>query len=308
MRMNTLALAIGHVYQSADVYASFGVTNAIISSPEAVAEHEQNMLKMDVPVRDGDDTFKLEIPEEEPSEEQPAEEEPEEEPEETPKEEPEENPEEEPEEEPEALPDTLPEAPKDLEEARQAIEEYSDGFDALRAQAVAAGLDPTVASAAEAEYDTDGKLSEKTYEALAKVGYTKNFIDSYIRGQEAVAEAFVSKVVEYAGGQAKFQAVIKHMGTSSPESVEALYEAVERKDLKAIRSIINLGVASRTKVVGKAPARNITSKTAPVSQARQAPAAVQPFANNQEMVKAMNDPRYRSDDAYRRSVEARVMA
>lgn len=175
----------------------------------------------------------------------------------------------------------------------------------MRAQAITNGLTEAQAASMEAEYERDGKLSQASYEALAKVGYSKGFIDSYIRGQEAVAEQFVAKVVDYAGGQDKFQRIVSHMQTSSPESVEALHEAIERQDLKAIRSIINLGTQGITKKLGKAPARSVTSKAPATPQARKAP-SVEGYASSDAMVKDMSSAQYRNDPAFRAKVEARV--
>lgn len=289
---------------SENIYASFGVNNAVMSSSDPV-EHEQNMLALDVRARDGDTSIELNKPDEEEEQEVTTEEAQEEQPKEDQPEQEEPNKGEATEGDEEFEP--LGEPDEELKAASAAIDEYADGFSQMRSQAITNGLTEAQAASMEAEYERDGKLSQASYEALANVGYSKGFIDSYIRGQEAVAEQFVAKVVDYAGGQEKFQRIVAHMKSTSPDSVESLNEAIERQDLKAIRTIINLGTQGISKKLGKAPARSVTAKAPATPQARKAP-AVDGYASTAEMVKDMGSDKYRNDPAFRAKVEARVAA
>lgn len=289
-----------------DIYAEFGVNNAVMTSQD-IAEHEENMLKLDVNARDGDDSITLDQTEEQP---EAAQEEPEgnDEPQaDEPEEEPEGN--EEPEEQPESDEEIEPlaEIPDDLKAASDSLTEYADGFTALREQAIKNGLSAETIDGIEAEYEANEKLSEESYKALESAGYSRSFVDSYIRGQESIATQFVSKVVEYAGGTEKFNKIVAHMKASDPESVESLYEAMERQDLKSIRTMINLGIQSHGKKFGKAPART-TTKAAPAAPAKRQASAVTGYASRQEMVADMAKSEYRLDPAFRAKVEARVAA
>lgn len=288
MRLNMLALAIGHVYQSADVYASFGVNSAVMSSSDPV-EHEQNMLELNVATRDGDTSIDLvdaaDIPNEEGEEEES----------ESDLEEGEEGEEFKP----------LGEPDEELTKASQQLDDYASGFDEMRNQAIKAGLPEAVASRIEAEYEADGKLSDDSYEQLAKAGYSAGFVNSFLQGQEAVAEAYIAKIVGYAGGKEQFDRVVAHLKANSPNSMDALYDAMERQDLNTVRTVINLGMASQTKKFGKQPERTLNRRGA-VPAGRTAPAKVQGFESQNEMVKAMSDKRYGRDKAYTAEVEAKV--
>lgn len=295
MRLNMLALAIGHVYQSADVYASFGVNSAVMSSSDPV-EHEQNMLELDVATRDGDTSIDLVDPADLPGEEQ-------EEQEEEEGEEESESDLEEGEEGEEFTPLGEPDA--ELTKASQQLDEYASGFDEMRNQAIKAGLPEAVASRIEAEYEADGHLSDDSYEQLAKAGYSAGFVNSFLQGQEAVAEAYITKIVGYAGGKEQFDRVVAHLKANSPNSMDALYDAMERQDLNTVRTVINLGMASQTKKFGKQPERTLNRRGA-VPAGRTAPAKVQGFESQNEMVKAMSDKRYGRDKAYTAEVEAKV--
>lgn len=298
MRLNMLALAIGHVYQSADVYASFGVNSAVMSSSDPM-EHEQNMLELNVATRDGDASIDLvdpaDLSEEDQGEETDQGEEGDEDESESDQEEGSEGEEFKPLGEPDA----------ELTKASQQLDDYATGFEEMRNQAVKAGLPEAVASRIEAEYEADGHLSEDSYVQLAKAGYSAGFVNSFLQGQEAVAEAYITKIVGYAGGKEQFDRVVAHLKANSPSSMDALYEAMERNDLNTVRAVINLGMASQTKKFGKQPERTLNRRGA-APAGRSVPAKVQGFESQNEMVKAMSDKRYGRDKAYTAEVEAKV--
>lgn len=282
-----------------DIYAEFGINNAVMSSNN-ITEHEQSMLGMQVDVRDGDDSIvlgeatdaneneiELETGEEgnqelevgdEDGADQGAESD-------------------------DFTPLGEPDA--DLLQASAEIDEYADGFSQMRAQAIKAGLPQDIADRVEREYEEDNQLSEASLDALAKVGYSRGFVKSFIQGQEALAQTYVAKIQAYAGGPEKFSAIMAHMNANSPDASAALEDAIGRQDLAAIKTLINLGMASRTKKFGKAPERSVT-KRAPASPQRQAPKGPQGFESQRDMVAAMRDPRYASDSKYRSEVEQRV--
>lgn len=285
----------------ADVYASFGVNSAVMTTTN-ITEHEQNMLALPVSVRDGDDSIELVEPTEgneelvvETGEEN--------------SDELELGGEEEGSEEGADSDDFTPlgDPDADLLEASQAVDEYADGFAQMRAQAIKAGLPVEVAEQIEVEYEQDNKLSEASLKALESVGYSRGFIKSFISGQEALAATYVAQIQAYAGGPEKFKAVMAHMNANSPDAAEALSDAINNQDLKAVKTLINLGMASRTKKFGKTPERSIT-KRAPASGPKGVTTeAPQGFSSQREMVKAMIDNRYSTDPQYRAEVEAKVL-
>ncbi|NVZ18533.1 hypothetical protein HX794_02635 [Pseudomonas costantinii] len=295
--------SLRHVLQSADVYASFGVNSAVMSSSDP-AEHAQNMLALDVATRDGDTSIELVEPPEDPEEES--------------------NEDEGGDEESGGDSDgdeqegdagdqsegdftPLGDPDAELTEASQQLEDYSTGFDEMRAQAIKAGLPADVAARIEDEYEADGKLSDDSYAQLAKAGYSAGFVNSFMKGQEAVAEAYVSKIVAYAGGKEKFDRVVAHLKANSPKSMDSLYDAIERRDLNTVQTVINLGMASQTKKFGKQPERTLNRRNA--APAGRTPAQqVEGFASQTEMVKAMGDSRYGRDAKYTQEVRNKVLA
>ena len=287
---------------SQSVYAEFGVSsNAITGSVEDLNEHQQSMLEKDVAVRDGDDaiTFKqLEAEQEEATEEDENVEETEEE------------------EEVEETEDSegqdqefieLGDTPKELTESVSALDENEAAFDDMVSAAVEAGkVTADDITAIKAEYASKGELSEASYAKLAEAGYTKRFVDSFVRGQEALAEQYAAGVVRYAGGAEQFNRILSHLEANDKSTKEALESAIIRKDLVTAKAILNLAGRNLGKARGVQPQRTLTTQGKPAVAAPKV--ETEGFSSKADMVKAMSDPRYLRDAKYTMEVRAKVAA
>jgi len=194
-------------------------------------------------------------------------------------------------------------------DAAQSLQDAQKGQDELFAQAVEKGLEQEQIDSMQEYYLDHGRLSKAHYAALESVGYTKAFIDSYIQGQDAVATRFANAVMDYVGGEENYHKVTAFMAEKQPHTVDAFNAAIERGDTATMRALLDatksaMGKTPAAKPQSKAPKRNVTAsaKSRPVK----ATPAVTGFANRAEMVKAMSDPRYGTDAAYRREVELKV--
>lgn len=308
---------------NADVYASFGVNSAVLtgSTPE---EHQENMLALDVAARDGDDAIELNTDNDDPygSDVDPfgeqdegrmqvrisADGSDETEGDEPDGEEQQDDPENQSEEvttegeDEEFKP--IGETPADINEASQQLEEHEAGFNDMVATAIERGLSQDAVTRIQQEYQNEDSLSEESYRELAEAGYSKAFVDAYIRGQEALVNQYVEKVMDFVGGRERFQQVYGHMKTNNPEGAEALIKAFESRDVATMKTILNLAGQSRDKTFGKKAERSIAKRATPAKPvARKA----EGFESQAEMIKAMSDPRYRTDSKYRREVEQKVI-
>lgn len=307
---------------NADVYASFGVNSAVLtgSTPE---EHQENMLALDVAARDGDDAIELNTNSDDPygsdvdpfgepeegrmqvrisadgSDEQDGEEEEEQHGDEESQSEEVTGDDGEPE---EFKP--IGETPADINEASQQLEEHEAGFNDMVATAIERGLSQDAVTRIQQEYQNEDSLSDESYRELAEAGYSKAFVDAYIRGQEALVNQYVEKVMDFVGGRERFQQVYTHMQTNNPEGAEALIKAFESRDVATMKTILNLAGQSRDKTFGKKAERSIAKRATP---AKPAPRKAVGFESQAEMIKAMSDPRYRTDSKYRREVEQKVI-
>lgn len=307
---------------NADVYASFGVTNAVVGSATQ-EEHEQNMLALNVDTRDGDDRIDLTNNDDPYGQDRdPFAEEGEDdgrtqvrvnadgssedtqgEPEVEITNEGQELSEEGTEGSEEIAP--VGDIPDGLSQSADQIGAHEAGFNEMVEQATERGLTPEAVAQIRAEYEADG-ISDASYEALAAAGYSKGFVDSYIKGQEALVEQYVNQVMDYAGGRDKFQAVQKHLEVSNSDANESLLKALEQRDLPTVKAILNLASQSYNGKFGKKAARTVIAQA---TQAKpQSPMRAEGFASRDEMVKAMSDPRYKTDSAFRTNVEQRVWA
>ena len=299
---------------NADVYASFGVNSAVMSGG-SVEEHEQNMLALDVAARDGDDAIELASDEEETERDlydnsDPFGQEDDEgriqvrigdgsDPTDV-------DTGEEGVEGAEGSEEFTPlgDTPEELVAASEQLGEHEEGFQEMINIAAERGMSVDTIEAIQREYEENEELSDESYAKLAEIGYTKAFIDSYIRGQEALVEQYVNNVIEYAGGRERFDALYNHLETHNPEAAQSLDNALTNRDLATVKAIINLAGESRAKAFGRKPTRSVTSRAIPAK-----PQAIkrEGFADRSEMIKAMSDPRYRTDANYRRQVEQKVI-
>lgn len=280
-----------------DIYAEFGVNNAVISS-DNIEEHEQAMLAKPIEVRDGDDRIEavesdestVDETEGEAQEVELSESDESDESDET---------------EGEAAPfQPVGEPSEELVQSSARIAEHEGAFTDMVDTAIERGLSAESVARIQQEYAEDG-LTEKSYQELAAAGYSKNFVDSYLRGQEALVEQYVAGVIAFAGGQQNFDALYTHLQTNSPDSAEALVAAMENRDLKTVKAIINLAAGSRSKTFGKPAARSVTKRGIPATAVA---VKSEGFTSSAQMIKAMSDPRYATDAEYRRSVEQKVAA
>ena len=158
--------------------------------------------------------------------------------------------------------------------------------------------------AIEAEYAETGKLSDKSYEALAEAGFPKLFVDSYLRGQEAVSNSYVQSVISMSGGNEAFKQLCEHLAVEG--TLDAFQEAVENRNSGAIRAFMKMAESGLRSKYGKPAQRSVSQNAMPASKPAVSANQIQPFTSRAEMVAAMNDPRYQRDAAYNRMVVARL--
>lgn len=288
---------------NADVYASFGVNSAVVGG-STPTDHEQAMLELDVAARDGDDAIELAQSDDPYGNPDPFGEQDEDrteiristdgEPEETV----------EVDEGDEGDEEFVPvgDVPVELNEASDQLEQHEAGFQEMVNQAAERGLSEEAIVRIQGEYEEDG-LSEKSYAELAAAGYSKSFVDSYIKGQEALVDQYVKSVMQFAGGESQFQAVYAHLEANNPEAAESMVNALENRDLATVKAILNLAGASRTKSFGKPAARSVAKSAIPAAPVR---AKQVGFESQAEMISAMSDSRYRTDTKFRAEVERKM--
>jgi hypothetical protein len=150
------------------------------------------------------------------------------------------------------------------------------------------------------EYDSAGELSEKSYADLEKAGFSKAVVDTYIAGAKALQVQSENEVLKNAGIKDRQEyGVMMEWAKSnlSTEQKDSFNAAVNSGDKEKASLAIEAMKARFDRAYGREP--NLVhggDKGSPES-----------FGSTAEMVKAMSDSRYATDEAYRQQVARKLM-
>lgn len=148
---------------------------------------------------------------------------------------------------------------------------------------------------ANAEFAKDGKLSDDTYAAYEKLGVTRDQINGYIEGEQAKAQLRQIEAFNAVGGEEQYKAMIGWARTAlTPAEIEAYDRDVLTSKDAAVRTNAIKGLAARY------AAEN--GKDGQLLGGTNHGAVGDHFKSKAEMVKAMSDPQYKKDAAYREQV------
>ena len=146
----------------------------------------------------------------------------------------------------------------------------------------------------EAEYRDSGELSPESYEAAAKAGYSKEVVDKYIEGQQAVVEQQVNEIVSTVGGREGYEDLIGWAADNLSEGeIDAFNRTIESNDVDSIKLAVNGLQARRNSNAPADPVRQIEGGQAPMADK---------FDSWAQVKDAMADPRYSTDPAYNNAV------
>ncbi len=192
------------------------------------------------------------------------------------------------------------EAPKPEDQQQQQQAEVSPEEKALSEALGKAGIDFT---AVRDEYSAgNGEIKPETRSKLERA-FGKDVVDNYFAGlkaQEAAASANYASTVQAAAGSPEAYGQMTQWAADnlSPQEIARFNEAVNSLDAtKATLAVENLK-AKFEATGGKAPSLVNPSATSAVD--------AQGYPSLAHMTRDMNDPKYRTDAAYRREVEAKV--
>lgn len=179
-----------------------------------------------------------------------------------------------------------------------------DPSDAAQKVADAAGVDLTPY---QSEYDQTGDVTEESREAIAKglesvLGENaRQIVDQFIEGQKVVHQNDRDLYYQEAGGSKEHLDSLLAWGTENLPDDE--YAAVERQLQSRDRHSVMFAIRSlRTQY--EATNGRVPNNIRPA--ANSIPAGTAPFKSAAELTTAMKDPRYKSDEAYRNAVKARL--
>ena len=149
------------------------------------------------------------------------------------------------------------------------------------------------------EYNESGQLNDKSYEALAKAGIPKDYVDAFIKGQEAIATQTANTLKQEVGGDEAYKNMMTWASENLNEAeINAYNRTVNGKDIEATKLAIAGLNAKYKNAEGIEPslARGDRPSTSNATG----------YRSWAEVTAAMSDPRYSKDVAYQADVQAKL--
>lgn len=205
----------------------------------------------------------------------------------------------------EGRPEWLPEkfqSPEDLARAYTELEKKLGGQrkeDPPKQQQETEGA-PTLDLPSLLKLGDDGKLTEESYAAFEKAGLGRDVADAVLASQQAAGSEYSQRVFESAGGQEAYQQMISWAKANMSEAEQSAFDrAVTSGDADLARMAVRGLRSAYVEANGEPP-----KLVQPKDQRR--PTGIEPFRSDDEVVRAMSDPRYKTDEAYRQKVAQRL--
>ncbi len=148
------------------------------------------------------------------------------------------------------------------------------------------------------EYNETGQLSEDAYLALEEAGINSTMVDTWIQGQEAVADQTINQIYEMAGGEQPYNQMLDWAGDNlQPWEMDAFNTQIENLDANSMFAVQGL-LARMQNQEGSPPRQLMLGEPSNYSAPR--------YDSLAQLTNAMSDPKYTSDPAYRREVTNRL--
>lgn len=223
-----------------------------------------------------------------------------------------ENPESDTDERPEWLPEKF-KTPEDMAKSYAALEKKMSGGteseavaadetpaeiptnDDAKEAATNAGLD---FDALQTEYGSNGQLSDETYEAINKSGIPRDVVDSYIAGQEALATRVRTDMFSSVGGEETYGEMMSWASNSLDKAEVNAYNAVMgTSDPNQIQLAVR-GLHAKYQAENGSNPSLISGETTANAGTK--------FESVAQVTEAMRNPKYKTDPAFRKQVEAKL--
>ena len=150
------------------------------------------------------------------------------------------------------------------------------------------------------EFEQTGDLSETSRQALAERGLPREMIDRYVEGMQAQTHLELMNVYDTVGGEDNYAAMVDWAAQNlDPQEQESFNHIVTTGDQNAMMFAVN-SLRARWEASGQMPQPQLLQGDSGFE------GAYERFESLAQVTAAMKDPRYKTDSAYRRSVELRL--
>tara|TARA_Y100000004_G_scaffold161046_1_gene188888 strand:- start:718 stop:1479 length:762 start_codon:yes stop_codon:yes gene_type:complete len=157
--------------------------------------------------------------------------------------------------------------------------------------------------AASTEFAENGELTDMTYDALAKAGLSREIVDSYIEGQQALQSSAETDLLDVVGGQESYSKISEWASEALTETqLDAYNKALEGTDAQAKLALDWLK--------GKYDEANGVNPN--LIQGNTQGSSTKPFESRAQVLAAMSErdergkKKYEVDPSYRATVERRL--
>jgi hypothetical protein len=150
------------------------------------------------------------------------------------------------------------------------------------------------------EYSEKGQLSDQSFSKLNEMGYPREVVEAYIEGQKAIAEKSTSGLLNDIGGQDNFVAMRDWAAANVPENELNVYNSMLEGSSEQAAMAVK-GMYARYQA-----AQGGSYKQPRLLSGSQTQGSTAPFRSTAELTRAMSDPKYKADPAYRKEVEQRL--
>mgnify|MGYP003133234506 CR=1 FL=1 len=147
------------------------------------------------------------------------------------------------------------------------------------------------------EYNETGQLSEDAYKALEEAGIEPQMVDTWIQGQEAIADQQIDAIYNMVGGEDAYNGMLEWAGNNlQPWEMDAFNNQIENLDANSMFAV--QGLMARMQNEEGSPPRLFQGEPSQYSAPK--------YDSLAQLTSAMSDPRYTSDPAFRREVTERL--
>ena len=143
------------------------------------------------------------------------------------------------------------------------------------------------------EYNETGELSQDAYDALAEAGISSDIVDTWLAGQEAIADQNISEIYNMVGGENNYNSMLDWANNNLQQwEIDAFNNSIENLDPNAMFAV--QGLMARMQNAEGIPPKLMTGEAVPSTAPR--------FESLAQVTEAMKNPKYASDPAYRAQV------
>lgn len=181
-------------------------------------------------------------------------------------------------------------------QGEQQGEQQQEANEAAEKAVESAGLNMDALSA---EYAEKGELAPESYEALEKVGISKEMVDQYISGIEAQQELATQQMLAPIGGQGAYTEMVAWAADNLSDSeIDDYNKAIDSGDMATMKMAVENLHNRYTSENGSEPKRMIAG--------RNGDAGLSVYNSTAELMRDMQDKRYAEDPAFRSKVEQKL--